>query len=334
MNDDSLVSVVTPVYNGERYLVECIESVLAQTYQNWEYIIVNNRSTDETLAVAERYASKDKRIRLVNNPHFVGVIENHNICFRNISPESKYCKVVPADDWLFPDCIEKMVNLAEKNPTVGIVGSHKLRRKDASLLGVPYNKTVFKGADVCRMYLLGVIECFGTPSAVLYRASLVRSKASFYPGSSPNADFAACFLSLKDSDFGFIHQLLSFQREHPQALSNGLMKMNSFLIDRMQFLEEFGPTYLTIDEIAATKNKLQRAYYDSLGVAVVNCRGNKAFWDYQRKRLKDIGYRISTFNLVRAVCMKSIDLLFNPKQTIEKLIVKCRLHGQEDATTN
>src|SRR4030095_4995561 len=62
-----LVSVVTPVYNGERYLAECIESVLAQTYQNWEYIIVNNCSTDRTREIGESYGRKDERIRIHNN---------------------------------------------------------------------------------------------------------------------------------------------------------------------------------------------------------------------------------------------------------------------------
>ena len=51
-----LVSVITPVYNGEEFLPECIESVLAQTYQNWDYTIVNNRSTDRTLEIAKSYA--------------------------------------------------------------------------------------------------------------------------------------------------------------------------------------------------------------------------------------------------------------------------------------
>ena len=50
-----LVSVVTPVYNGAEYLVECIESVVNQTYANWEYVIVDNCSTDDTLAIARRY---------------------------------------------------------------------------------------------------------------------------------------------------------------------------------------------------------------------------------------------------------------------------------------
>ena len=59
-----LVSVVTPVYNEEKNLAECIESVLAQTYPNWEYVIVNNCSTDRSLQIAESYAAQDKRIRV------------------------------------------------------------------------------------------------------------------------------------------------------------------------------------------------------------------------------------------------------------------------------
>ena len=61
--DVPLVSVLTPVYNCEKYLRTCIESVLAQTYTNWEYVIVNNCSTDGTLAIAQEYAAADSRIR-------------------------------------------------------------------------------------------------------------------------------------------------------------------------------------------------------------------------------------------------------------------------------
>src|SRR6185436_5071933 len=93
-----LVSVVTPVYNTEKYLAECIESVLAQTYSHWEYIIVNNYSTDRTLEIAQSYADKDHRIRVQTNTQFVDIMTNHNIGVRLISPESKYCKLVCADD--------------------------------------------------------------------------------------------------------------------------------------------------------------------------------------------------------------------------------------------
>src|SRR5215472_4942209 len=98
MNRDEqpLVSIVTPLYNGGEYLAECIESVLSQTYDNYEYIIVNNCSTDCSLETALKYAAKDRRITVHANEKFVGVIENHNIAFRKISLHARFCKVVCA----------------------------------------------------------------------------------------------------------------------------------------------------------------------------------------------------------------------------------------------
>src|SRR5262245_48451206 len=124
--DGPLVSVLTPVYNGEDYLAECIESVLAQTYRNFEYTIVNNCSKDRSLEIALSYAKKDSRIRVHDNEQFVGVIENHNIAFRLVSGSAKYCKVVSGDDFILPEYLTKVVEFAEANPTVGIVGSYQL----------------------------------------------------------------------------------------------------------------------------------------------------------------------------------------------------------------
>src|SRR5262245_18298103 len=103
MHNEPLVSVLTPVYNGEVFLGECIESVIAQTYSNFRYIIVNNCSTDRSLDVAMAYAKKDPRIQVHSNQKFVDIISNHNIAFRLMPVDAKYCKVVSADDALFPD---------------------------------------------------------------------------------------------------------------------------------------------------------------------------------------------------------------------------------------
>src|SRR5215831_12904312 len=108
LNGEPLVSVLTPVYNGADFLAECIESVLSQRYRNFEYVIVNNCSTDRSLEIALEYEKKDSRIRVHSNDQFVGVIENHNIAFSRMSPLAKYCKVVAADDYIFPDCLMKM----------------------------------------------------------------------------------------------------------------------------------------------------------------------------------------------------------------------------------
>src|SRR5262245_47486686 len=96
------VSVVTPFYNTERYLEECIRSVLGQTYTEFEYLLVDNWSTDRSREIAADYARQDARIRLVRNPVFVGQVENYNGALAQIAPESSYCKLVQADDWLYP----------------------------------------------------------------------------------------------------------------------------------------------------------------------------------------------------------------------------------------
>ena len=143
-----LVSIVTPVYNEERCLAECVESILAQRYTNWDYTIVNNASTDRTGEIARRYASKDKRIRVVESPTCLPAIAHHNVALRQISPDSKYCKVAFGDDWIFPECLERMVEVGEANPSVGIVGAYGIRGDEVAWIGLPVRSGVFRSGQM------------------------------------------------------------------------------------------------------------------------------------------------------------------------------------------
>ncbi|HEY7393157.1 MAG TPA: glycosyltransferase family 2 protein, partial [Bryobacteraceae bacterium] len=234
-HEEPLVSVVTPVYNGAPFLAECIESILSQTYQNYEYIIVNNCSTDRTLDIALQYARKDPRIQVHTNESFVGVMENHNIALRLISPKSKYCKLVCADDFIFPECLTKMVELAEAHPSVGIVGSYQLsgsgkdgRNWSVKWTALPYPSTVIPGREICRYQLLNMMYVFGTPSSTMYRADIVRQNTDFFPSPSPHSDTSACYKYLRDNDFGLVHQVLSYERIHPDAISTACRRFNSY----------------------------------------------------------------------------------------------------------
>lgn len=243
-----LVSVVTPVYNGAEYLAECIESVVNQTYENWEYVIVDNCSSDDTLEIARGYESQDPRVRVVVADIFVGPIQNQNRAVREISPESKYTKVLHADDWLFPECLERMVELAEGNPTVGVVSAYRLEETRVTLDGLPHSLSVLPGREIARSTLLASPYpfLFGSPSSVLIRSDLIRARDPFYNEDDPyNEDTEACLESLKVSDFGFVHQVLTFTRRAEGSPFSEHTRVGAYLPGEIKLLVKFGPTYLT-----------------------------------------------------------------------------------------
>lgn len=317
------MSVLTPVYNGENYLSECIESVLAQTYQNWEYCIINNCSTDRTLEIAEAYAKKDKRIRIHNNSDFVGVGQNGNIAFRQIASNSKYCKVVHADDWLFPECIMKMARLAEAHSTVGIVGAYSLVGDRVSWDGLPYTNSVVSGREISRWILLGKPYVFGSPTSLLLRSDLVRASESFYDESNSHRDSEACLRILKSWDFGFVHQVLTYIRIREADGRTYSQRYNTYLPNNIDRLLKFGPAVLSQDELSARLKCYWAMYYDYLAASVLRAR-EKEFWAFHREKMERMGHPLSLPRLATAVCSKVIDYLFNPKQTVEGLLKKTR----------
>jgi glycosyltransferase involved in cell wall biosynthesis len=324
-----LVSVVTPVYNGEKYLAECIESVLAQTYQNWNYVIVNNRSTDRTLEIAQHFAQQDSRIRIHNNLEFLGLLQNFNNSLRQISPCSKYCKMVLADDWLFPDCLMEMVEVAETNPSVGLVGSYRLEGVKVGNNGLPYPSRVVPGREVCRMSLLGRRHVFGSPTSVLYRSDLVREREAFFNETNLHADREAAFDVLQNSDFGFVHQVLTFSRVHDETVTASFAKrINTYILGRVTALVKYGHVYLSDEEYEQRLKELMEEYYRILGNSVFE-RRDKKFWNYHRNGLKNIGIPLSSARVYKALLWQIIDALFNPKRTIDRMIAKTTQGGRK-----
>jgi glycosyltransferase involved in cell wall biosynthesis len=301
-----LVSVVTPVYNGDEFLAECIESVLAQTYENWEYVIVNNCSTDRSLETAQHYAQQDARIRIHNNDAFLSQYQNWNHALGQISPESKYCKVVHADDWLFPECIARMVEIAEANPSVGIVGAYRLDEDRVNLDRLPYPGTVTSGREICRLSLLGGLRVFGSPTSLLIRSDIIRSRRAFYKESVIHADTDGCFDVLQDHDFGFVHQVLTFTRRHNESLTSLTNRFSTRRLANFIVLLRYGPIYLTEEEYERRLEQELEHYYRFLGRSVFELKG-KEFWNYHRRELKKLGYPPSTARLIKACSFELLD---------------------------
>jgi len=249
--EQPLVSVVTPVYNGEAFLAECIESVLGQTYTHFEYIIFDDGSTDASAEIALKYAQKDRRIRIERSAVCLGVMESHNAVFKLIAPAAKYCKVVSPEDLIFPECLERMVELADANPSVGFVGAYQLSGSQIRWQGFDYPRAVIPGREMCRRIFLSRQPGFGlgTPTSVMYRADLVRADDEFYPRSAPHSDASAALNHLQRSDYGFVYHVLSYGRIHAELESLKSARINRNASAYLHDLIQYGPLYLSQAEL-------------------------------------------------------------------------------------
>jgi glycosyltransferase involved in cell wall biosynthesis len=119
-SNNMYVSVVIPVYNGEEFLAEAIESVLNQTHREFELILVNDGSTDNSLGIMQSYAKKDPRIRVISHAN-----KGRCLAFNDGVKEAKYEWIarLDADDVYLPDKIEKQLEFIRNNPGVTLLGT-------------------------------------------------------------------------------------------------------------------------------------------------------------------------------------------------------------------
>ena len=328
LESQPLVSIVTPVYNGAEFLAECIESVLRQMYTNWDYTIVNNCSSDESLAIAQKYAAKDSRIKVISNTKFLRIIENLNHTIRQISPKSKYCKFVFADDWLYPNCIDQMVRVAEQNPKVGLVSAFTTdgrgvlnrspRARGAVWLAAPCPSFIVPGFEMSRSLLLGNDNyAFGTMTSLLVRSDLARKRAAFFNEPHLHADNEACIEVLSESDFGFCQQVLSCLRPRERSTSSFAVDFDVFILGKIALFLKYGEKFLKTTERRQVWTELCQEYYRALAHNMLRLR-SQGYWKYHKDTLAAYGYKLNPVLFTAALVCDVTNHLLHPVNAIKR----------------
>lgn len=318
MSPQPFVSIVTPVYNGGAFLAECIESVLHQTYSAFEYVIVDNASSDNTQDIARRYSAADPRIRVLRNGVKLSMVDNWNHAMRQVSERSAYCKVLHADDLLYPHCLEKMVGLAQRNPRIGIVGSLRLRGDRIECEGLPRDREIFSGVEVARLFIRQ--EVFGfAPTACLIRSDLVRERDPFYPERYLHTDLAAYFDLLDHIDFGFLHEVLFFSRVHGNSITATVAEVSQTLIrEWLMLLQDYGLRYFTQAELDSLEEKHLRRWYRLLVRGAVTGRG-RDFLNYHLAGLREARRAPTAATLSRAMAAEVAEAIMHPEKVYRHL---------------
>jgi glycosyltransferase involved in cell wall biosynthesis len=253
VSKEPLVSVVTPVYNGADLLEECIESVLRQTHRNWRHVIVDNASTDGTPEIADSYAARDSRIVHRRFEEFVGAVENANRAYRCVDPQSLWCKPVLADDWLYPECLERMLAVAARSDRVAIVSAYQRWGERVHLVALPYDREVFDGRELLGSLLEGHANVVGNPTSVMLRTDVVKARDPFYDETLDHGtDTEAFFRTMTEGDVGFVHQVLTYARRQGATRYESGQRIGSFFAEQLIFVVRYGRVALAPDRYRRT----------------------------------------------------------------------------------
>ena len=283
---------------------------------------MNNCSTDHTLEIAEKYASLDGRVCVYSNPELVDALRNHNIALKKVSNRSKYIKMLHADDRLLPECLEKMVHVAEANPSVGVVGSYILYGREIRCGGIPYPIEVVSGKEICRKTFRGEMTVFGPPSVTLIRSTQVGSIESFYREDLLLADADVCFRILMEADFGFVHQIQSIIRVHEESRTSMLIEPYETQIPEMlEMLTIYGPNVFDAREFEQIVSDRLRGYYRFLAKSMIFPK-KEGFWDYHRSYLKRLGMPFRIRKLVAGLVAEVFFRSLNLQDSYEKVKAK------------
>jgi glycosyltransferase involved in cell wall biosynthesis len=304
---------VTPFYNTAAYLRECIESVLSQTYASFEYLLVDNQSTDGSASIAAEYAARDKRIRVIRNPKFVGQVANYNGALRHVAPEARYVKMVQADDCIFPECLERMVAVGESHPTAAIISSYYLSGPTVCGSGVEWPTECIPGKTASRLHLLKGQFLFGTPTTLMYRADLVAKRQPFFSESSLHEDTELCHEVMTNADLGFVHQVLSFNRVGNSGILTTIESFHWKILDFYLTLQKCGPLSLSPEELANRIRIVREEYLRILGESRLLGR-EPEFWTHHESGLATVAEKLpSRFALAPQVARALLKAVVRPK---------------------
>lgn len=208
-----MVSIITPVYNSERFLEECILSVLAQSFTNWEHILVDDCSTDKSAQIIKKYAIKDNRIKYVKQSQNggAGVARNTAIELAN----GNYIAFLDSDDLWSPEKLRKQITFMESNNCYFSFSSYGIIDEDGNRVGdtviakpiVTYKKALYKNPIGCL--------------TVVYDVSFFGKQ--YMPSIRKRQDYALWLKLLKSSNAcGINEPLASYRRTKNSISSNKL----------------------------------------------------------------------------------------------------------------
>jgi glycosyltransferase involved in cell wall biosynthesis len=233
-----LVSICIPTFNYGRFLPEAVQSVLSQSFSDFELIVVDNASTDATEELMETFVRSDPRIRFYRNSENIGIVKNFNRALGHAAGD--YVKILCADDLLAPSALERSLAAIRSNPEVSLVTTGRLL-VDLRLRPVGYasycaEEGSMDGGKVIDRCLFGT-NYVGEPSAVLFRR---QQAARGFDESYPHLlDMAMWFHLLEQGRLACIPEPLTYIRQHKSQITQDNRRTGQLVEDKKRIFSAY-----------------------------------------------------------------------------------------------
>jgi glycosyltransferase involved in cell wall biosynthesis len=245
-----LVAIVTPVYNGAKYLAETMECVQSQDYSNLIHIVLDNASADATPKIISAYRNSRVPILTTRNKTTIPLVANFNAVVTMVPAEAAYFRLLCADDLMAPNAISRQVEVAERDPQIGIVGcecrvlicglSDGYNQAWSPHNGLPKDQDIFDGREVIRGDFAGQHWALGG-TQVLIRRSKINERPVFYDTMfHAVADLEANIRICVNNKFGFVHDELATWRQHGHRHTTAVLQSGYDALERLMLLDRYG----------------------------------------------------------------------------------------------
>jgi hypothetical protein len=256
---------------------------------------------------------------VVHCTEFLPKSDNYNRAVAYASAGSEFVKIVEADNYLWSECLERMVNVASADPEIGIVGSYYAWGNRLAGNGIPVQQVVLSGSEVRRYHLLTNGYYLGVPTSVLFRAKALSEVAPCFRPDVFFDDIELCFRVLAKWKFGFVHQVLAFVRDDNDGVFNRIRDFDFEPAYRYVLAVQFGADVLEPDELSRVRKQRKQSYLLRLAHAAVT-RRSQQFWEFHRNAFRLVSEDLTFFTLAGPVARTLIDMLLIPKSTIGVLL--------------
>lgn len=274
--NDSLVSIIVPIYNAEKYLDSCIQSVLRQTYTNWELILIDDGSTDKSGRIAEEYGFADERITVFHQKNLgVSLARNQGID----EATGNYVVFLDADDELIEDCLAKTVNIAEET-NADVVAGRSCENQELF-----QDRIIWTGAEALENSLKDHLFTYSACAKLIRREFI--GKTRFTPDIRINEDSYFVFqLLCKQNVFVLTNDVIYFYRTNSESSSRTVFSEKYFDILKVSDLKykKIEEQFPQMHDLA--KNMLLKARMNVLRILAVRTRDE--YRDVEKKLLEYI----------------------------------------------